>query len=1367
MLCFVDFNGNLRQVSPALLKYFVAKNHSQPLALPTLLELVAPENRQTIESTLLQLKNGATDLTFEMPIPLSVAKNRQKIRWLLWQATAVPKAHGFYAQVTDITNYKNSVQPIPTTNYDATTDFSTATAIQAAHERLLLVLDSLEALVYVADIETQKILYLNHYGRQIFGEVIGQLCWQAFWRQEDTTSCPFCCDRYVINKVDPNDTDIKTSECFSHHAGRWYSLQERQIYWVDGRIARLAIAYDITKRKQAEQSLKISQERYSLAVGAGKTGVWDWNIDTNEIYLDANLKALLGFGDAELPNELHAWLSRVHPEDVKRLQKTSWEYLQQRLPHFEVEHRLLDKEGKTRWMIVRGNAMHDNRGHPYRMIGTSTEITAFKTIEARLQEQERLWRGVAQASHTLLTIPDYDKAIYAALEIIGNLLSVDRIYLFENIENIKPCTASEKAEIFINQKFTWVNERFKPFNTPYRLKNISYSRYLPGWYDRLVKNEPISGLTQDFQEPIRSLLESYAVVSILVVPIHFNGQFWGFIGVDDCHQQRQWSSYEIFICQVLGDSIRGTVARKQFKESLHRSEAKFRSMIEHIRDAIFIVNQDGIILFVNPAAESLYKTPLGYLMGKSFCAPLDRDSAAEFKFTDYQGQHHDGELQLVEIDWENEKALLISLRDITHRKQTELELQRRQQEAENANRFKSLFLAMMSHEIRTPMNGVIGMTQLLQQTHLTSLQHYYVKQINNAGQLLLTVINDILDFSRIEAGKGLSLNYVDFDLQNLVEEMVDLFTFSAQQKGLEILCQLPMQKLPKVVIGDPSRLRQILNNLLGNALKFTERGEMKLRLLVVRETGPEIVIRFEVADTGIGIQQNVQNCLFKLFFRCENANSQYQGTGLGLFISRQLVSKMGGEINVVSRPGEGSTFWFELPLAKSELSLANTLIATEVNYEALKGLNLLIVENNISNQQLLLAETRYWGMDAVAVNDLHAAWDELQRAVMLGKPYQLTLITIPSTVVGTTFLARIKADIHLANLLLILLIPSQQQLDISLANQVAGILTKPVFRAKLLECLLTVLKHLQSPQGDKRQEVVVEQSPLQPPPRWRVLLAEDNLVNQEVSKQMLCQLGCAVEIANNGEEALQAMKRQPNFDLIFMDCNMPKLDGLQASQQLRDYEQSVRRRRIPIIALTAEVMPNTKERCLAAGMDDYLTKPILLANLKRTLTLWLERNISSSERNVSSLAVKELLSESMSSVSRADDQKSKPNIASNNSSQADFLDFTVFNDIRQHFKKYQIRHIIDSYLRELPNYLTAVQQALATQDSQTLYLAIHKFKGASATLGAKKIVERCNFLELLTRQEKLAEISLQLTQLQVECDIINDILTKEREELEG
>jgi signal transduction histidine kinase/CheY-like chemotaxis protein/GAF domain-containing protein len=1386
MLCFVEFNGAFKQVTPALAQLLgrtaldlqtsfsdkkllpgkeVEVSNSQTHSesqWPPLLELVHPQDRPTIELLLSEMPDSQSENSFEIR-----CQDRQgHYHWLLWKTIVVPEDNGFYAQVTDISAYKtHSTTLLPKTN------------LRTIDESLLLILDSLEALVYVADLETYEILYENQYGQKLFGDLVGKVCWKAFLQKN--SPCPFCSKRPVL--TEKGESASHKWECYSTLTGRWYIVHDRAIRWVDGRLVRLEIAYDITERKQFEESLKLSQERYILAVRAGKTGVWDWNLKTNEMYLGPHLRVLLNLPEVEGDEPLKAWMSVVHPDDQEHLRQALRDYLQQHTEQFEIEYRTIEQQEQVRWMIVRGTAMRDKQGQPYRMVGTNTDITERKQFDEYLDEQQRLCQGVAQITHTLLTVSNYDNAISSALSLLGRLISVDRAYIFENL------MLPEIGKPVITQRFTWVNKNYKPYIMPYQFKNLSYTDYLPGWHDIFEKGQPIAGVISDFSKAISSVLARYQVVSILIVPIHFNGQFWGFIGLDDCHRKRQWSPHEISVLKVIGDSIRGTLARQQIKESLLRSEKKCRAIIEKSRDAILVCNQEGSIRFVNPAAENLYKAGTGKLIGKNFCAPFDVENKIEFNFKDLENHPHVGELQLSDIEWEHEHLILASLRDMTDRKEAEIELQKNKETAEAANRFKSLFLAAMSHEIRTPMNGVLGIAGLLRKTTLTRQQQHYIQMIENSGQVLLTVINDILDFSRIEAGKGLSLNISEFEPQRLIEEIVNLFAATAQSKGLEILCSVSTD-LPQILLGDPNRLQQILNNLLGNAIKFTQNGEVLLRVSIFSETTTQIILYFEIVDTGIGIDDSVRDHLFQLYF--QNERAQYQGTGLGLFISRQLVHQMGGEIDLkvdeevaqgqklkLTESKKGSTFWFKLPFEKA---LSNASNLNEIDKQMihqdlqlsdkLRGLKLLIVDDNATSRQILLEQTQAIEIQAKTVASAQSGLFSLYEAIEQNQPFQMVLIDaeMPQLEEGLGFLQQIKAEPKFAELLVVMMTTLQHPLEPNILKQLSGYLNKPIFQDDLFTGLLAALESL----DNEEKLAYFETQDDQAIPRWQVLLAEDNLINQEVAGTTLTQLGCHVYRANNGLEAIQAVAKQ-NFDMIFMDCNMPEVDGYTATEKIREFEKQRDQSPVPIIAITADVMPSTRERCLAAGMDDYLTKPLVLKDLEKILAIWLESeevSISRSTRQRNDLSndvEKQVIGSHK--IKRTDDARhsvsqdsiEKQNNHSPISDEDSPIDFNVLNEMRQNLQASKIKWIIDLYLQELPSYLEALQQALISQDGEALYLAAHKFKGASAILGAQRVVTVCKTLETLGRQKAFDHANKSLEQMKLACDDLKVVLEKQ------
>lgn len=1307
-LCFIDLQGYFKHIDQAFATLLGYSIDTLPpkLSQGRLVDLVHTQDQPKVKQMLAQLgqmRQGDHD-TFELRCQLKTGE----YHWLLWQIAVVPEEQGFCAQITDIQAYKQRIEMLepdePVSVHHTPTLVQPKATITC--EYLAWILDHLETFIYIADAHTHKIIYINQYGYQLFGDVIGKLYWQVFWGMRTDSS-----NTVATSKAHYLDYYCPDSQ-------KWYTVQVHTLQWLDGRLVQLGIAHDISQHKQMEEQLERNQTRYQLAIHAGRTGVWDWSIDTGEVYLDPNLKMALGYRVDELPNRLEAWLALVHPEDVNSLQRAARDYLLQRIPRYEIEHRLLHKDGSIRWMMTRGTALRNTQGQAYRMIGTNTDITECKRVERRLHEQDRLLRGVAQVTHTLLTVPDYHKAIVSALEILGRLTAVDRAYIFEN--HLVTTEEGAPPETVINQRFTWVNGKYKPYNTPHKLKNLSYARYLPGWYDILNNHEPIVKLVKTLPQPIRSLLESYQVVSILIVPIHFNGQFWGFMGLDDCHHARHWSQYEIFILKVIGDSIRGALAREQARTSLRQSEVKFRTIIEHNRDAMLMIDGQGLIRFVNPAAETLYQAPPGSLIGKSFCAPVDADSKAEFKFIDYLGRHHVGELQVSEIIWEEEPLSIISLRDITDRKQVELELQRSQEEAVAANRSKSLFLATMSHEIRTPINGVMGMTELLLKTPLTPQQRHYVNMIENSGQVLLTVINDILDFSRIEAGKDLVLNVLDFDIWALVEGAVSLFAASAQQKGLEILCQLPAT-LPNKLRGDASRLRQILNNLLGNAVKFTHQGEILLRLSLLQETHTTVVMQFEVIDTGIGIAAETQLDLFMPY--SQGIYTQYQGTGLGLFISAQLIRKMKGDIGLHSVPGQGSTFWFKLTLEK--VAAHRLTKGMDEKTKQLHNFNILLVDDNATQRQILTEQMYVWQIQVTAVKDAEQALAALHQASTTAQPYQLALIDAEMPQVdGLALLNQIKAVPRFSPLPIILLFSLQRALHPPVLKQVAGYLSKPIFRSHLLKCLLGALEK-QTITPPKATQTVERHETL--PARWHVLLAEDNVINQEVGKNILIQLQCEVKLAVNGLEAVKAVQ-QHHFDLIFMDCNMPELDGFAASSKIRAYEHQQGQSQVPIIAFTADVMPNTRARCLASGMNDYLTKPLILKDLREKMEKWLSAS-EAKEDPIDTPQEKSLFE---------------------------------LDNLRKSVQGGNINWLIDLFLQELPNYLNSLKSAIEAQDGQAVYLAAHKLKGASANLSAQQVIGLCKALEQAGRDNDLSQVNTYFTQLETACAQLKAALEKEK-----
>jgi signal transduction histidine kinase/CheY-like chemotaxis protein/HPt (histidine-containing phosphotransfer) domain-containing protein len=630
--------------------------------------------------------------------------------------------------------------------------------------------------------------------------------------------------------------------------------------------------------------------------------------------------------------------------------------------------------------------------------------------------------------------------------------------------------------------------------------------------------------------------------------------------------------------------------------------------------------------------------------------------------------------------------------------------------AERASHAKSEFLARMSHEIRTPMNGVMGMSELLQSTDLTPRQRRLSETISRSAEALLQIINDILDFSKIEAGK-LELERVEFGLRAAVEETIEIFAGRAQAQGLELACVIEPD-VPSVVRGDPVRLRQILINLVGNALKFTDSGEISIRVKALDQQGR---VRFEVTDTGIGIPEAAQSHIFNAFSQADSFTTRkYGGTGLGLAICRELATLMGGEIGVRSTVGQGSTFWLDValePLAGLHSSDTGIVLA-QLPRLNLTGLRALVVDDSANSREILQQYLTGWGVAVTLAEDGASGLAALTAAGAAA--FDLALLDDQMPIMGGLELARlIRADARADGLRLILL-NSQDGVDntAEAGRLFAAIVPKPLRRSQVFSSLsraMTVAPGAAAGAGivAEARAAQAPQAPLPRPVGPRVLLVEDNPVNREVAVGMLEALGCRTDVADNGWRAIEAMN-QGVYDAVLMDCQMPVMDGLSATAEIRRREASAGQSRVPIVALTANAMEGDRERCLAAGMDDFLSKPFTQQQLAALLQRWLSlRTLREPERR--------------------------------EAQRLPLIDVGVLRNIAALPRPGLLDSLIDLYLQHSPLLLAAVESAAAAMHASALTEAVHTLKSSTANLGGMRLAQAAKECEALVREGGVAQ----------------------------
>ncbi|MBD2041054.1 PAS domain S-box protein [Microcoleus sp. FACHB-672] len=953
--------------------------------------------------------------------------------------------------------------------------------------------------------------------------------------------------RYLIKNQNPLLAFSKNNEEGETHIDfRWIEVDARLALDSAGTICgTFGTLNDITERRRTEEALRLSQERYELAISAGDVGVWDWNIATNEMYIDPIIKAVLGYTELDIPDTLEGWRSLVHLEDLQRVLEVTQAHLEGRTYQYEIEHRRLHKDGSLRWFLSRGSAFQDADGKMCRMTGTDTDITERKLVQEALERERRQLKQIIANAPVAMAMFDQETRYIA----YSNKWLIDYNLQGQSI------IGKSHYELFPN--------------IPKRWKAI---------HKRALQGEAISSPEDVFE------------------------------------------------------------------------------------------GEDGSIIYLRWAVHPW----------------LERDGCV-------------GGIVVV-----------------THRIN---ELVEAREAALEASRFKSLFLANMSHEIRTPMNAVLGMTGLLLDTSLNPEQRDFVETIRISGDALLSLINEILDLSKLEAGE-MELEVLNFDLSVCIEEMLDLLAPPAHMKGLEIAALIEPD-VPVYLQGDAGRLRQILMNLIGNAIKFTSSGEVVVRTELLSRNETNASLYFAVTDTGIGIPFEAQRKLFSPFIQVDASTTRkYGGTGLGLAICKELVSLMGGKIGVESQLGQGTKFWFTVPFVLG----SQPATISKQDFNLLSGRRLLVVDDNATNRKVVHHQVTRWGMQVDEADSAAAALKALHEACEQKMPYDVAVLDMqmPQTD-GLSLGEQIKTNSALARVPLIMLTSTNQRDEVKQALKIgfAAYLVKPVKPSRLLDTILTVLDISQRPVAISNGENLSEPAdPLQEvsaKPKLRILVAEDNPVNQKVALRQLSSGGYEADVAANGEEVLQLLKTIP-YDLVLMDCQMPILDGFNTTIEIKRRQENAfaAGHRPVVIAMTANAMKEDRDRCLSAGMDDYLSKPVSKEKLIAVIERWSHYKQAEQEAVTSKLA----------------------DVSEEKKAAAAEFDWEHLQSLSEGSAEFELE-LLQMFVEDSQIHLEKAKTAIAEHNIQQLQREAHHLKGSTGNIGATAMHLAAEKLDQLAHREQI------------------------------